>query len=44
VLSQTQTILDNSGSDHLDILYIHAPDHNTPYEETLAALQQVYDG
>ena len=44
MLSQAQSILQNLGSNHVDILYIHAPDHSTPYEETLAALQQLYEG
>ena len=28
----------------VDIFYLHAPDHNTPIEETLSACQQLYKG
>ncbi len=28
----------------VDILYLHAPDHNTPIEETLSAIQKLYKG
>ena len=28
----------------VDIFYLHAPDHNTPIEETLSACQQLYEG
>ena len=28
----------------VDILYLHAPDHDTPIEETLKACQQLYEG
>ena len=28
----------------VDIFYLHAPDHNTPIEETLSACQKLYEG
>jgi aflatoxin B1 aldehyde reductase len=28
----------------MDLLYLHAPDHNTPLEETLGAVQELYKG
>ena len=27
----------------VDIFYLHAPDHNTPIEETLSACQKLYE-
>ena len=44
VLNQVQRILDNLQTKCVDILYLHAPDHKTPVEETLAAIQHVYEG
>ena len=28
----------------VDIFYLHAPDHDTPVEETLSAVQRLYEG
>ena len=28
----------------VDIFYLHAPDHNTPIESTLSAVQKLYEG
>ena len=28
----------------VDLLYLHVPDHSTPIEETLAAVQELYKG
>ena len=36
--------LDRLQLSSVDILYLHAPDHNTPIEETLRACQQLYEG
>ena len=44
VLEQMATSLDRLQRDSVDLLYLHAPDHNTPLEETLAAVQELYKG
>lgn len=44
VLEQVATSLDRLQIDSVGILYLHAPDHNTPIEETLGAMQEVYEG
>ena len=44
VLQQASTCLESLQTKCVDILYLHAPDHNTPIEETLEAVQQLYTG
>jgi aryl-alcohol dehydrogenase-like predicted oxidoreductase len=44
VLKQAATCLESLQTPCVDILYLHAPDHNTPIEETLEAVQQLYTG
>ena len=44
VLEQAATSFASLQTSCVDIFYIHAPDHNTPIEETLAAVQQLYEG
>jgi diketogulonate reductase-like aldo/keto reductase len=44
VLRQANTSLENLQTSCMDIFYLHAPDHNTPLEETLEAVQQLYTG
>ncbi|KAI9316046.1 NADP-dependent oxidoreductase domain-containing protein [Dichotomocladium elegans] len=38
-----QTSLDTLQVDKVDIFYLHAPDHHTPIEETLPAVQELYE-
>jgi aryl-alcohol dehydrogenase-like predicted oxidoreductase len=35
--------LERLGTDHVDVYYLHAPDHATPIEETLDAMQAILD-
>jgi len=42
VLIQTGTSLTSLRVKQVDILYLHAPDHKTPIEETLKAVQQLH--
>ena len=44
VLEQVHTSLSSLQTSCVDILYLHAPDHNTPFEETLSACQQLHQG
>ena len=44
ITEQLKTSLTNLQTSCVDIFYLHAPDHNTPIEETLAAVQQLYTG
>ena len=44
VLEQMKVSLERLQLPSVDILYLHAPDHNTPIEETLRACQQLYEG
>lgn len=44
VLEQASRCLSNLQVECLDLLYLHAPDHSTPTEETLAAIQELYKG
>ena len=44
MLEQAATSLASLQTSCVDIFYLHAPDHNTPLEETLAACQQLYEG
>lgn len=43
VLQQASLSLANLQLPSVDVFYLHAPDHNTPIEETLAACQQLYE-
>lgn len=42
VLKQASVCLESLQTSCVDILYLHAPDHSTPMEETLGAVQQLY--
>lgn len=42
VLEQLNTSLTRLKKDSVDLFYLHAPDHNTPIEETLEAVNQLY--
>ena len=44
VLEQMRISLERLQLTSVDILYLHAPDHNTPIEETLSAVQKLYEG
>ena len=44
VLEQVHLSLSSLQTSCVDILYLHAPDHNTPIEETLSACQQLHQG
>ena len=44
VLEQLNTSLKRLKKDSVDLFYLHAPDHNTPIEETLEAVNQLYKG
>ena len=44
VLEQVHTSLSSLQTSCVDILYLHAPDHNTPFEETLSACHQLHQG
>ena len=44
VLEQVQTSLNSLQTSCVDILYLHTPDRNTPFEETLSACQQLHQG
>ena len=44
VLEQASGCLNNLQVECVDLLYLHAPDHNTPVEETLGAIQELYKG
>ena len=44
VLEQASRCLHNLQVESVDLLYLHAPDHSTPIEETLAAVQELYKG
>jgi hypothetical protein len=39
---QVNTSLNRLGVPKVDLLYLHAPDYNTPIEETLQACQKLY--
>lgn len=41
VLSRAETCLQRLGTDYLDLLLIHWPDHKTPHEETIGALEEL---
>ena len=44
MLEQTRRSLEKLQLPSVDIFYLHAPDHETPIEETLEAVQQLYTG
>ena len=44
VLEEMRISLERLQMSSVDILYLHAPDHNTPIEETLSAVQKLYEG
>ncbi len=44
VLAQAALSLQRLQASSVDIFYLHAPDHDTPIEETLEAVQQLYTG
>ena len=44
VLEQVQTSLNSLQTSCVDILYLHTPDRNTPFEETLSACHQLHQG
>lgn len=41
LITAVEGSLQRLGVDHLDVLYLHGPDYNTPLEETLATLDQI---
>ena len=43
VLSQYDECLNQLQMDHVDLLLIHSPNHNVPYEETLGAFKEIFD-
>ena len=44
VLEQLNSSLERLKKDCVDLFYLHAPDHNTPIEETLEAVNHLYKG
>ena len=44
LLEEMRISLERLQVSSLDIFYIHAPDHNTPINETLSAVQKLYSG
>lgn len=42
VFESVETSLRELGTDHVDILYLHAADRSTPFSETLEALDDLY--
>jgi len=44
VLEQLNVSLKRLKRDSVDLFYLHAPDHNTPIEETLQAVNHLYKG
>ena len=44
VLEQLNTSLKRLKKDCVDLFYLHAPDHNTPIEQTLEAVNHLYKG
>lgn len=41
VISETEAALKRLNTDYIDILYLHAPDHETPIEQTLEAADKL---
>ena len=44
VLEQLNVSLKRLKRDSVDLFYLHAPDHNTPIEETLKAVNHLFKG
>ena len=44
VVDQCNESLKNLQVSSIDILYLHWPDHNTPIEDTLKGIDQLYKG
>ena len=44
VIEQMNESLKRLKRDSVDLFYLHVPDHNTPIEETLEAVNQLYKG
>lgn len=44
VLEQLNVSLKRLKRDSVELFYLHAPDHNTPIEETLKAVNHLYRG
>ena len=44
VLEQLNVSLKRLKRDSVELFYLHAPDHNTPIEETLKAVNDLYKG
>jgi len=44
VLEQLNESLRRLKKDTVELFYLHAPDHNTPIEETLSAVNHLYKG
>lgn len=44
VVQQLEQSLKNLQLPSVDLFYLHAPDHTTPIEETLRAVQDLYIG
>ena len=44
VVQQLEQSLKNLQLPSVDLFYLHAPDHTTPVEETLRAVQDLYTG
>ena len=44
LMSQFEQSLKSLQVPYLDMFYLHAPDHDTPIEETLTVVQELYKG
>ena len=44
VVEQMNVSLERLKKDCVDLFYLHAPDHATPIEETLAGVNHLYGG
>jgi len=42
VIEQTEAILKHLQVDHVDLLYLHSPDRNTPIEDTLLGIHELH--
>ena len=42
VIEQLETSLESLQVPSVDLFYLHWPDHETPIEETLSAVQELY--
>jgi aryl-alcohol dehydrogenase-like predicted oxidoreductase len=43
VLAALEESLVRLGTDHVDVYYLHVPDHQTPIEETLGAMEEILE-